>query len=84
MKNLLQGITVFMWPMAGAVMFALGIALIAGKYLDNSKEHAPWIQVPESNTYFLPVDLSDGTKCVALKIEEQVAITCNWPAVQTP
>lgn len=39
---------------------------------------SPWIQVPKSTTYFLPIDLSDGTRCVALKVDDQVAITCNW------
>lgn len=51
---------------------------------NSATKNAPWIQVPESNTSFLPIDLSDGTKCVALKAQEQVAITCNWSTTQTP
>lgn len=51
---------------------------------NSATKNAPWIQVPESNTSFLPIDLSDGTKCVALKVQEQVAITCNWSTTQTP
>lgn len=78
MKNILQACDMFAIPVVLAVMFAFGIAYIGGKYLDNSKEHAPWIQVPESTTSFLPIDLSDGTKCIALKVDHQVAITCNW------
>lgn len=77
----------FLTLFIGVILFGLG-ALVYGintTGYNRSPEAntAPWIQVPESDTSFLPIDLSDGTRCVALKVEEQVAITCNWSTAQT-
>ena len=77
----------FLTLFIGVILFGLGALVYgintAGYNSAPETNTAPWIQVPESGTSFLPIDLSDGTRCVALKVEERVAITCNWSTTQT-
>jgi len=75
----------------GVSVFALAMSTILGSafnILSNPAPPSPWIATTGTDTYMFQTELSDGTRCVALRYKGQVTMSCKWvdptPITQNP